>query len=130
MPDYFRNYKKNNALYGSKCTSCGTPQFPPQRVCARCGATDQMEPYRFYGKNAYIRTFTVDGLSLSLDAPNILVVIEFEGGGKMMTYLVDCKQEDIYVNMPVALAYRQLYEANGVHTYFWKAVPKHEGGET
>lgn len=129
LPDYFRNYKKNNALYGSTCTKCGTPQFPPQRVCARCGALDQMEPYRFYGKNAHIRTFTVDGLSLSLDPPNILVVIEFEGGGKMMTYLVDCKQEDIHVNMPVVLTYRQLYEANGVHTYFWKAAPKHEGGE-
>ena len=33
--------------------------------------------------------YAVNGVSLSLDAPNILVVVEFEGGGKMMSYLVD-----------------------------------------
>ncbi len=128
LSDYYRNYKKNNALYGSRCKCCGTPQFPPQRICANCKALDQMEPYCFRGKHATIKTFTVDGLSLSLDSPNILVVVEFEGGGKMMTYLVDCKQEDIHVNMPVKVTYRQLFEANGVHTYFWKVAPKREGG--
>lgn len=128
LSDYFRNYKKNNALYGSRCKCCGTPQFPPQRICANCKALDQMEPYSFRDKNATIATFTVDGLSLSLDSPNILVVVEFEGGGKMMTYLVDCKKEDIHVNMPVKATFRQLFEANGVHTYFWKVAPKREGG--
>lgn len=128
LSDYFRNYKKNTALYGSRCKCCGTPQFPPQRICANCKALDQMEPYSFRDKNATIATFTVDGLSLSLDSPNILVVVEFEGGGKMMTYLVDCKKEDIHVNMPVKATFRQLFEANGVHTYFWKVAPKREGG--
>lgn len=127
LPDYFRNYKKNNALYGSICTKCGTPQFPPQRVCAKCHSMDTMDEYRFYGRKAWIKTFTVDGLSISLDSPNYLAVVEFEGGGKMMTYLVDCKKEDIKVNMNVVLTYRKLYEANGVHTYFWKVAPKHNG---
>lgn len=124
LPDYYRNYKKNNALYGSVCTECGTPQFPPQRVCAKCHSVDKMEEYRFYGRKAWVKTFTMDGLSISLDSPNYLVVVEFEGGGKMMTYLVDCKKEDIKVNMEVVLTHRKLYEANGVHTYFWKVAPK------
>ncbi len=123
LPDYFRNYQKNNALYGSRCTFCGTPQFPAQRVCARCHHTDEMEPYRFLGKKATVRTFTLDGLSLSLDPPNYLVVIDFAGGGKLMTYLVDCKKEDIRVGMPVTFSFRRIFTANGVHTYFWKAVP-------
>jgi 3-hydroxy-3-methylglutaryl CoA synthase len=124
LPDYFRNYKKNNALYGSRCMECGTPQFPPQRVCAKCHCVDKMEEYRFYGRKAWVKTFTMDGLSISLDSPNYLVVVEFEGGGKMMTYLVDCQKEDIKVNMEVVLTHRKLYEANGVHTYFWKVAPK------
>lgn len=127
LPDYYRNYKKNNALYGSACTQCGTPQFPSQRVCAKCHSIDKMEEYRFYGRKAWVKTFTIDSLSLSLDSPNFLVVVEFEGGGKLMTYLVDCKKEDIKVNMEVALSYRKLFEANGVHTYFWKAIPKQLG---
>lgn len=126
LPDYNRNYKKNHALYGSRCTACGTPVFPPQRVCVHCHTIDQMEPYRFYGKKATIRTFTMDGVSLSLDAPNILVVVEFEGGGKMMSYLVDCKKEDVRVGMAVRPTFRKLFTENGVHTYFWKVVPAEE----
>lgn len=126
LPDYFRNYKKNHNLYGSKCTECGTPVFPPQRVCVHCHSIDKMENYPFLDKKARVRTFTIDGLSLSLDSPNILVVIEFEGGGKMMTYLVDCKKEDVKVGMAVKPTYRKMFEANGVQTYFWKVVPNTE----
>ena len=126
LPDYYRNYKKNYNLVGSICTECGTPVFPPQRVCVHCHAIDKAEPYSFLDKTARVRTFTIDGLSLSLDSPNFLVVIEFEGGGKMMTYLVDCKKEDIKVGMQVRPTFRKMFEANGVHTYFWKVVPAQE----
>ena len=85
-----------------------------------------MEPYRFLGKKASIRTFTMDGVSLSLDAPNILVVVEFEGGGKMMSYLVDCRKEDVQVGMAVRPTFRKLFQENGVHTYFWKVVPEEQ----
>ncbi len=129
LPDYVRNYKKNTALYGSRCTCCGTPQFPPQRICAKCGAWDQMEPYRFYGKDARVKTFTLDGLSLSQDSPNNLVVVEFEGGGKIMTFLVGCEASEIYVGMPVKCVFRKMFTANGIHTYFWKVAPKRDGGE-
>lgn len=126
LPDYYRNYRKNHNLVGSRCTKCGTIVFPPQRVCVHCRSIDTMEAYGFLNKTATIRTFTIDGLSLSLDSPNFLVVIEFEGGGKMMTYLVDCKKEDIRVGMRVRASYRKMYEANGVQTYFWKVVPAGE----
>lgn len=130
LPDYLRHYKKNTALYGSRCRCCGTPQFPPQRICAKCGAWDQMDPYRFYGKEAWVKTFTLDGLSLSLDSPNNLVVVEFAGGGKMMTFLVGCRAEEIYVGMPVVCTFRKMYTANGIHTYFWKVAPKRDGGKS
>lgn len=129
LPDYIRNYKKNTALYGSRCTCCGTPQFPPQRICAKCGAWDQMEPYRFYGRPARVKTFTLDGLSLSQDSPNNLVVVEFEGGGKIMTFLVGCQASEIYVGMPVVCTFRKMFTANGISTYFWKVAPKRDGGE-
>jgi len=126
LPDYFRNYRKNHNLVGCKCTNCGTVVFPPQRVCVHCRSIDTAVPYSFLDKKATVRTFTIDGLSLSLDSPNYLVVIEFEGGGKMMTYLVDCKKEDIQVGMAVRPSYRKMFEANGVQTYFWKVIPAGE----
>lgn len=126
LPDYNRNYRKNHNLMGCRCTKCGMKVFPPQRVCVNCHGIDTMEPYSFLDKAGRIRTFTIDGLSLSMDSPNYLVVIEFEGGGKMMTYLVDCRKEDIQVGMTVRPSYRKMFEANGVQTYFWKVVPAEE----
>ncbi len=126
LPDYFRNYKKNHNLYGCRCTECGTAVFPPQRVCVHCHSIDKMEPYSFLDKKGHIRTFTIDGLSLSLDPPNILVVLEFEGGGKLMTYLVECKKENVHVGMNVRPTYRKMFTANGIHTYFWKVIPEEE----
>ncbi len=126
QPDYLRNHKKNHHLYGSRCTECGTVVFPAQRVCVHCHAIDKTEPYCFLDKKATIRTFTIDGLSLSMDPPNILVVLEFEGGGKMMTYLVDCKKENVHVGMAVRPTYRKMFKADGIHTYFWKVVPAEE----
>ncbi len=129
QPDYLRGYKKNHAMIGSRCTACGVPHYPPQRVCAACHAADQMEPCHFLGKKAWIRTFTADGQSLSLDPPNNLVVVEFAGGGKLMTFLDDCRREEIRVRMPVELSFRRMFQADGVNTYFWKVVPSEEGEE-
>lgn len=126
LPDLYRNYKKNHALYGSRCNECGTIVFPPQRICVHCGCTDNYELYSLRDKVGTVRTFTADGLSISMDSPNIIVDIECEGGGKMLTYLVDCKQEDVYVGMKVKPTFRKLFEVNGASTYFWKVIPVQE----
>lgn len=124
LPDLYRNYKKNWAFYGVQCKSCGTPQFPPSRICVHCQAVDQMDDYRFYGKSAHVATFTVDYLAESLDPPTIVTVVDFEGGGRMFCYLVDCEPDAVQVGMQVDMSFRKLFEVDGIHTYFWKAVPK------
>ena len=124
LPDYLRNYKKNYALYGHVCTECGTPQFPPMRKCIKCKAVDKMEKYRFYGKTGRITTFSVDYLGASVDPPTLSAIVDFEGGGRMLTNVVDCDQEKIYNGMEIEMSYRKLFDVEGIHTYFWKAVPK------
>lgn len=124
LPDLYRNYKKNYALYGCKCKACGTPQFPPTRVCVQCQSVDQMEPYCFYGKTAKVVSFTFDYLTLSADPPSVVAVVDFEGGGRMFCNLVDCDLESVKVGMEVEMTYRRLFVGDGIHTYFWKAVPK------
>jgi len=124
LPDFHRFYDKNYALYGCKCTECGTPQFPPTRVCVQCQTIDKMEKYKFYGKRAIVATFAFDFLALSADPPNVVVVLDFEGGGRIFTTLVDCDLDTVKVNMEVEMTYRKLYKVDGINTYFWKALPK------
>ncbi len=124
LPEYYRIPEKNLALYGCRCTKCNTPQFPPSRICVNCGAVDNMEPYRFYGHNAVIKTFTVDYLAESQDPPNVVVSVDFEGGGRLFTFLVDADLDQIKVGAPVDMSFRCLQSVDGIRTYFWKAVLK------
>jgi len=61
---------------GTRCTACGTPQLPPQRVCVKCHARDQMEAYPFADRTARIATYAIDRLAYSLNPPTVNVVIE------------------------------------------------------
>lgn len=128
LPEYYRVPEKNLALYGSRCTACGTPQFPNTRICVECQAVDQMEPYRFYGRKAVIATYTVDYLAESQDPPNVIVVVDFEGGGRIFCHLVDCDLDKIRIGMEVNMSFRSLQTVDGIHTYFWKAVLKSQEG--
>ncbi|WP_201780789.1 OB-fold domain-containing protein [Aneurinibacillus tyrosinisolvens] len=123
-PAMYRNYHQNLGFYGSRCTECGTPQFPKQRVCVHCQAKDKMEDYRFIGKKASVATYTVDYLAATPAPPALVAVIDFEGGGRIMCEVTDCSPEEVEIGMEVEMTFRRLYEAGGIHNYFWKARPK------
>ncbi len=124
LPDMYRNRKKNLGFYGVRCQKCGTVQFPPSRVCIECRTIDQMDDYRLMGKPARVATFTVDYLAESLDPPTIVAVVDFEGGGRLICYLVDCDPDDVKVGMEVKMSFRHIFTVDSIRTYFWKAVPK------
>ena len=114
-------------LVGGKCKSCGLPQFPSQRVCANpeCGAFDQMERYRFSGKEGTVFTFTGDMLASSYDPPQIYGMIDLDGGGRIYLDFTDCDLQKLEVGQRAELTFRRKYydEHRGIHGYFWKAIP-------
>lgn len=126
LPDMYRNRKKNLGFYGVRCVECGTVQFPPSRVCIECRAIDKMEDYPLRGKPARVATFTVDYLAESLDPPTIVAAVDFEGGGRLICYLVDCDPDEVKVGMEVKMSFRHIFTVDSIRTYFWKAVPKVE----
>ncbi len=123
----FRDRKMVLALCGSKCKRCGTPQFPPQRICVNpdCGAVDEMEDYCFSDKKGILFTYTGDNLAASIDPPAMYGQVDFDRGGRFWFDLTDCDLESVSVGMPVEMTFRRKYvdETRGVHGYFWKAAP-------
>jgi 3-hydroxy-3-methylglutaryl CoA synthase len=115
------------ALCGSRCKRCGTPQYPPQRICVKpgCGAVDEMEPYPFSDKKGRVFTYTADHLAYSPSPPQIYGMINFEGGGRYWFDFTDCNADSLKVGMLVEMSFRRKYvdKARGIHTYFWKAIP-------
>lgn len=127
----FKERKMVHAFYGSKCTACGTPQYPSQRVCVnpKCGAVDQMEDYRFASKDAVIFTYTADNLAPSINPPAIYGIIDFVAGGRYYFDFTDCDLDCIKVGMKVEMSFRRKYtdERRSIYGYGWKAVPVGEG---
>ncbi|BDC35832.1 MAG: 3-hydroxy-3-methylglutaryl CoA synthase [Candidatus Methanoliparum thermophilum] len=123
----WRERKTVLGLVGSKCRECGTPQYPPQRICVNpdCGAIDDMEEYPFSDKKGTIFTYTGDNLAFSPNPPAIYGLVDFDGGGRYLFDFTDCELDSLKVGMPVKMSFRRKYadENRGIYGYFWKAVP-------
>ncbi len=122
-PVRLRLRDKNIRFYGVKCKKCGYPQYPPVRICTRCQAKDEFEPYRFSDKKATLFTYSVDYISATLDPPLVGAMINFDGGGRAMLQLVDRDVTQLKLGMPLELTFRKLYTTEGIHNYYWCCMP-------
>jgi len=123
-PPMLRSETWKFGFVGSKCTACGTPQLPPQRICIKCTTRDQMEPYPFADRAAKVATFTLDRLAFSLNPPTVNVVVDFAGGGRFLCEMTDCEPEKVAIGDEVEMTFRRMHSAGGVHNYFWKCRPR------
>ena len=133
LSSLFRNRKLILGFVGGKCKECGTAQIPAKRICVKpgCGAVDSLEEYEFADRQAKIVTFTADNLAASLDPPAIYGMIQFEGGGRILTDFTDCSLDDIEVGVPMKMTFRKTYhdDKRGFTGYFWKATLDNSAGE-
>jgi len=127
MSVLWRERKWLLGLRGSKCRRCGTPQYPPQEICAnpKCGAVNEMDDYRFSDKKGHLFTYTGDILAFSPSPPAIYGIVNFEGGGRWMFDLNDCELDSLKVGMPVEMSFRRKYHdvSRRLRVYYWKATP-------
>ena len=110
-------------LTGTKCQQCGTPQYPPQRVCVVCHTKDKFDPYTFFDKSAKVFSFSHDYVVQSVDPPTTVTIVDFEGGGRLMCDMTDRDPASVEVGMPLELSFRKLYYVGGVYNYWWKCQP-------
>ncbi len=122
-PAQWREVKWELTLSGTRCQECGTPQYPPQRVCMICKAKDKMDRYCFNRVPAKVTTFSNDYIMETLDSPVTTTVVDFEGGGRMICDMTDRKLEEVVVGMDVEMTFRKLYTVGGIHNYWWKCTP-------
>ena len=76
-------------LVAARCTRCGTRSLPPDRVCQQCHAVDEMVPEPLADVPATVTTYTVDRLAYTPSPPMLMVVLDFDGGGRMRCQLTD-----------------------------------------
>lgn len=113
------------SLTGVKCKICGQPQYPRHRICVKCGAEDNMEPYSFVGRNVRVVSFTADYLSFSHDPPQLYGLLDAPEGGRLLLDFTDCRANEISVGLEMELTFRKKFtdSTRGNTVYFWKARP-------
>ena len=112
-----------HGFVGSKDATTGITHLPPSRVGIGGGAVDDMEPAPMADTGGTIVTFTVDRLAYSPSPPIVFAVVDFDGGGRMPVELTDVDPAEVAVEGRVAMTFRRLHTADGIHNYFWKARP-------
>jgi len=110
-------------LCGSKCQRCGTPQYPVQRVCIKCGAKDEFDSYCFADKIGKVIAFSNDALGVTLDPPITPVIVDFKGGGRILLDMTDRNPAEVRAGMKVETTFRWLRYAGGIYDYWWKCRP-------
>lgn len=116
------------ALHGIKCLTCGTVQYPPQRICTQCHTRDNFEPYSFADKNGKVFTFTLKhGADIpGFARPMVDTMVDFEGGGRALFGMTDMIADKVKVGMDVEMSFRTLGAGGGIHNYFWRCMPPRE----
>lgn len=120
-------YREEKALfrgYGQKCKACGHVQFPPQRLCMWCQVKDDFEDIRIVGKKGKLFTFSVDErAAFALDLPNVLGIVDLEGGGRVYNQVTDRDPKELRIGMEMEFTFRKFHEGSGFHNYSWKIQP-------
>ncbi len=124
----WRNEDWKFGFVGSKDRSSGAVHLPPSRVSMAGGAVDDMDPVPMADAVGTVVTFTVDRMAYSPSPPTVFAVVDFDGGGRFPLELTDVGAGDLAIGDRVAMTFRRLFTADGIHDYFWKAVPVREAG--
>jgi len=119
----WREHKGIIPFHGQKCKECGQVEWPPQRICSKCQTKDQFEEVRLSEKRAKLFTHSKDVITSQVDLPLIYSVVNFEGGGRMITTVTDKEVQEIHNGMDLEPTFRKLFHSEGHTNYFWKTMP-------
>ena len=112
---------------GQRCLGCGKEQFPKQRICMWCQKPmqkgDTCEDVQLADQTGTLFTFSMDERAPVPDLPNVLCVVDLEGGARYYGLMTDRKPEEIAIGQKMEFTFRKINDAQGVHNYFWKVRP-------
>ena len=127
----YRNKGMSQKLLGGQCSDCGTCQFPKSKICVNpdCGAIGSQVDEPFADKAAKLNSYTADRLTYSPDPPTYFGMVQFEGGGRLMSDLTDIDPDvelEVGISMRMVFRVKDYDVVRGFRRYFWKATPQYD----
>jgi 3-hydroxy-3-methylglutaryl CoA synthase len=120
---HYRDRNEDISLHGHRCRTCGTLQYPFQRVCFQCFAKDDFDEVRLADLTGKVLSFTMDFFAGSPDPPLVVTMIETEGGARLHMQMTDVSPRELKLDLPVEFVFRKIHEYGGTPNYYWKCTP-------
>ena len=108
---FWEGCKKRELLF-QRCKDCGTYRFPPQLMCYKCSSINT-EWSKVSGKGI-VYSFIIpcrpspgELPARGFEYPYAVVLVELSDAGRvrLASNMVDCKLEDIKIDMPVEVTF-------------------------
>jgi uncharacterized OB-fold protein len=103
---------RRHELLLQSCDSCGHKQLYPRMLCTRCKTT-ALSWTPASGKGV-VHSFTVirraPSAAFKPDVPYVLALIELEEGVRLMSNIIDCRPEDVRIDLPVHVVFDDVTE--------------------
>lgn len=126
---FWREIPHRYNLIGNKCTICGRVFFPPRESCPYCRrkSLGKMQEIQLSGKGKII-TYTIIHSStedFEDQVPYPIAIVELDEGPRVTTQIVDCKPEDVKIDMRVESTFRKIQQdgSTGAIYYGYKFKP-------
>ncbi|TET89302.1 MAG: Zn-ribbon domain-containing OB-fold protein [Methanomassiliicoccales archaeon] len=105
----YLDYLEKGKLAGTKCKSCGALHFPPRADCDQCMSSDvEWMDMESKGKIVTYTTIHVGPTGFEDVVPYTICMVELEGGGRLLGWLDEAKEEDISVGQDVSVVLKEL----------------------
>ncbi len=99
---------QNQELVFQKCGDCGRLRHPPRPVCPKCRSLNiEWEPSSGKG-TIYSKTIYRKSPHPGMKAPFTVVLVELDEGLKLISNMVDIKNDDIKIGMQVEVVFDNL----------------------
>jgi uncharacterized OB-fold protein len=127
VPFHWRRYRELYSLQGSRCETCGGIFFPVRKICPNCRREGKLSKIAFSGRGK-VYTYSVIRVppeGFEAFTPYVVALVQLDEGPKVMSQIVDCAPEDVYIGMPVESCFRRLRVegSEGIIIYGFKFRP-------
>jgi uncharacterized protein len=92
-------------LLVQQCDQCATYLFPPEQYCHRCLSPDLTWVRSSGLGNVHTFSTVWRPQQPAFSVPYVAAVVQLEEGWYMWTNLIDCDPADVFIDMPVEVAF-------------------------
>lgn len=107
---FWQLLQETRKLHVQQCKNCKTYSHPPRPVCHNCRKYE-LEWVPTSGKGTiYSYVIYHRPVHPGFEVPYEVVLVELEEGVRIISNMVDCEPNEVYIGMPVELVVDQVFE--------------------